>query len=235
MTKNVFFASVCGVLAAAGMAQAGTFMSMQQQSFNNVIADASVPLTFNKFNGNVADLVSVKVELFIQATGGTLQLDNDGSTNASGSGFIKTVGTVTSTQVNLINLGFAPLTASTQVDDNFAANLDPDDGGEPGTQPALDNEPGDPDYAQFFGTGGTDLASDFVNPVVFAGYVGAGTYIINADIDSDLGSLLGGAVAFGGAPYVVNGYVKVTYHYLPAPGAAALVGLGGLLVARRRR
>jgi hypothetical protein len=34
---------------------------------------------------------------------------------------------------------------------------------------------------------------------------------------------------------VANGTLRVTYTPIPAPGAAALLGLGGLVVARRRR
>lgn len=75
-----------------------------------------------------------------------------------------------------------------------------------------------------------------VNPIDHPLYTGDGnfnvpfssTFLANVDFFPD-------GVSAAAATLKAGGFLTVTYTYIPAPGAAALLGLGGLAASRRRR
>jgi uncharacterized protein (TIGR03382 family) len=69
----------------------------------------------------------------------------------------------------------------------------------------------------------------------FSEYVGAGTFSINAMADTEFSISGGSAVQGAFVNQIASGSVTVIYNFIPAPGAAALFGLGGIAAARRRR
>lgn len=61
----------------------------------------------------------------------------------------------------------------------------------------------------------------------FAGIAGAGAYTVRIEARN--------TIPGGGGSHTFSANIRTTATLLPAPGAAAVLGLGGLMAARRRR
>jgi hypothetical protein len=89
-----------------------------------------------------------------------------------------------------------------------------------------------------FGTiSSTDAATQIVPSALWALYTGAGTFPVNYSGNGLFGIQGGGNATIDVTNFGGEGTVTVTYTWelIPTPGAAALLGLGGLVAARRRR
>ncbi len=227
--------AAAALVAAAGSANAATIM--QSQSYGPNTPNFGSVTTFNQFNPALGTLLSVKVKVDLQINGGFLQLDNDGNDPAAGSAELGAKTNITSTDVSLLNAIAQPVIPAPGVQ---ASNSSPfaiagNDGD------AVDEtNPGTVDWFDFQGAPALDMEMGFVGSLFWGfgvGYIGVGTYDINVQTDQvfEYGAI--GGINFAGGPVTASGTVMVTYEYepIPAPGAAALLGLGGLLAARRRR
>jgi len=217
--------AVLSIAIAAGVAQAGTATITQMDSFSGT-PDFERVSTFDKFDASLGTLTGVEISLMLTIDGGFLAVDNDGIGPAIADVEFGASGELSSTDVTLFPV------PSVTTSNMTTFNLDADDGDGSGVQ----NTGGD--FGVLNGVLTVNSSTTNINPVFFGDYIGAGdTFDTLADIDQiiDFGGVSGIAGEFG--PQTADLKVTVVYTYIPipAPGAMALLGLGGLVAARRRR
>jgi len=232
--------TVAAVAALAGSASAA-LTSMQMQSFSGVpnfsttgMNPTATAFTFDFFNaadfGNPALVNLISAEVIAEATieNGVLEVDNDGlDTAVINVAELGAAVTLSSTDIALALPSVAPVTTTSF---NLAANNGDDDSN-------FNSEPGDPDYGRLDGSMVTDSDNAFFNQPLASIFEGAGTFDIDYDALAIFNTGGVGGVSFAGTPVDIDLKVTVIYTYeiIPAPGAAALLGLGGLVAVRRRR
>ena len=210
------------LVAAAGTANAGLTV-VQMDTFSGT-PDFENTSTFDKFDGSLGTLTSVDISLELTVDGGFLEVDNDGVDPATANVEFGASGDLSSSDVNLFP---APSVTSTNTQ---TFNLGADDGDGPGVQNTGS------DYGILPGTPTTNSTTVSINNAFLSDYIGAGdSFGILADIDQtiDFGGISGVAGAFD--PQSADVKITVVYNYIPSPGSLALLGMGGLAVARRRR
>jgi len=223
--------SVAGVIAALGLATAANATTiMQTQSFGPATPNFSSTLTFNKYTGLASDIVSVKVKIQLDISGGLLELDNDGANGASGTAELGATAGISSSDVSLLDNLFQPVTGVASASNATGFSIAGNDGDAIGSFQA-----GGLDYFLFNGSAAADMKMGFINTLFHGQYAGGGTFDILLDANQifEFGAI--GGIAFAGSPVTASGNVMIIYEVIPTPSAAALLGLGGLLVARRRR
>lgn len=222
------FAALAGVVLAAGSAQAAPIV--QAQNFGPATPNFNQTLTFNQYNGLLADLVSVHIKVDLNINGGRLELDNDGLDPAAGTADLGASVSISSGDVALVDALLQPVVGSVDASNSSLFALGSNDG-----DPTTGFDAGGTDYFDFIGSPASDTDNGFIGSLAFAGYVGAGTFDINAVINQIINYGAIGGISFAGTPVTASGTVTVTYEIIPAPGAAGLIGLGGLVALRRRR
>lgn len=238
MNKSILAGSiVAGLAIAAGSAQADQVMQTQPFGPNTPNFDST--LTFNKFDGSLGTLISVKVKMQLAISGGFLQLDNDGELGAAGNVKLGANGVLSSLDVPVLDAGFANVLGTGVAVFNTAPFMIAGNDGDN----TMTFDVGAADYFDFQGGPNSDMGMGFINSLFHANYTDAvpdmslDTYQLRVDVSQifNYGSI--GGIQFTGGPVTAEGNVMVTYEYapVPAPGAAALLGLGGLIVTRRRR
>lgn len=228
---------VISALLVSAVAHGSTITQIRNFSF---VPNDNVDLTFDQFDPNagafgVRTLTSITIGWQLIKNGGSLFVDNESATPASGA-ITQTVeidltsSDVTFTNESLVGFG-SNITAVT----SYTASVGADDGDS--SDPQQYDSGGPDNDGTFFGQSSTTTGSDNVASALFAQYTGTGTFVINADgiQFSDTAAL--GGVSFSGTPSTAFGNVTVTYNYsaIPEPSAALLGGLGALLLLRRRR
>jgi hypothetical protein len=237
MKKTIPIMALAAVASfAAPTLNAATIVHTKYFDF---IPDASQILTFDKFNTNDGTLTAITITTYVTKLNGSLYVDNDAATGASGA-ITQTV-TINLTSANaLVDAGLNPIGSNIQAISSYTATVGADDGD---TDLILNNNDG-------YQSGGTDSdgtsfasvstsESKNLSNLAWGQYstAGYGTYTITASGIQSLNTsaISGAAGAF--TPASASGYVQVTYTYLaiPEPSAALLGGLGLLALLRRRR
>lgn len=192
--------------------------------------------SFNKFDtqGGVLTLNSVRVQFSIQAWGGYIGSDNDGGTSADGSISLDVNGSLSSSDVNLLNLSFQNVWNALLVRKLDTLSLAANDGDGAGYQV------GGFDWNLLSGpneeNANGNSADGYIADAVKSGYIGADTFSMTFTSTQLQNLLSGGSVESIISPQSAKGVVTVTYDYIPEPATAsmsALVVLVGLWIRRR--
>ena len=220
-----------------GASCANAAVITQTQSFPANTPGSSYDLTFDKFDtqGGKRTLDSVQIIFHLYMYGGSVAIDNDSELPQSMTANISLIGGLTSGSVSLVNgsLNTPWATVNSLVSQTF--NLASTTGDDIGSF----NATGQGDYAVFVGPDSSSpvvqTRDDYVGSAAFAGYQGAGTYVISA-------STVQTSNATGSGQYSVTmmqtyGDVTVVYNYtpVPEPATASLACAGLLMLLRRRR
>ena len=215
-------------LSLAGVGHAASIVQTQNFSF---VPEDSATLTFNQFNSALGTLTGIVITTNLTKSGGSLFVDNESATPASGNITQSVTITLVSLDVSLIDTSLQPIGNNVAATSVYFANVGVDDGDGPGVQ----STGADYDGTTFGIVNNSQTRN--VNSAAWAGYTGAGTYDIDVDgLQGFNTSAIGGA-AVAIDPATASGDVTITYIYtpVPEPSAALLGGLGMLALLRRRR
>lgn len=219
-----------GVMTVAGSAFGMTIS--QTQPFGTANPTYSTPLNFNQFDdmGGTLTLTSVQVILSLDVDGGSATIDNDGADAGTGDLGLGATGSVSSGDVGLITAAAIPFDLESTASTMWMGPLAGNDGDGNGAQN------GGPDEFTLLGAAANAGDNDFVGAAFFGGYIGAGSYTIDVDVEGFLNiSSPDTSVEGSFSPVFAGGEVTVIYNFTPAPGAAVLLGAAGLIGLRRRR
>ena len=225
--KKLLLLAAAAVLGTSA-ANAAIYAETELFSF---VPNGSQTLTFTKVTLGVGEVIdSIKIEWVLDKTGGSLGVDNESGTPASGQ-ITQTVIIDLTASISMVNNLLSPIGQNVSaVSTSPTLNLDEDDGDGVGFQ--ADGT----DWAVVNFSPEQTTGSDFVGSAVFSQYEGPGTFTIDVD-----GFQTNNTTAFGGAsgtftPATASGSVTITYTtYIPEPSSAALVGLVGMGALLRRR
>lgn len=246
MSMTMRLLATATILAVAGGSAFGLSI-VQTKTFTGDVGNVNQVFVYDQFDtqGGTRVLDSVQILVGLQSFGGERTVDNDDSVGATGTVEIGLTGGISSADVSLVDLAFQPIGGSIDASTSGSLTVDPDDGDlEVGGTPNVSVV--GPDAATYTGGNPNDGDVGFVAPAVWTalvGYIGTGTYTINADYTAYSKFLGFGGIQDAGEPPTSDGFVTVIYEYhneeifIPEPmtlGAvsAAFAGLAGYL--RRR-
>lgn len=233
--KNVCIPSALASALLIGGACAQTVSYTDEFSF---IPTNSQVLSIQQFDPSLGTLNSVFIKVDLTKSGGSLYVDNDSDTGASGEISQSVIITLTSDVGLIVNGGFTPY-PSISVTSTYMTTVGADDGDGGVANAKTEFQPGGPDYA---GTSfGIETATfgAALNPLVNGQFQGTGTINLTASgsQSSETGSV--GGLFYASGPATVSGVVTVYYNYTPAtipePTTALLGGLSAVALLRRRR
>ncbi len=192
-------------------------------------------LTFNQFNSGLGTLTSIEIIFDLSIDNGWLVADNDDSVQASVTIELGATASLSSPHVGLVDASWQPVVGILSASTTNSVTLSADNGDGPGNV-----DPCAPDGATLYGGPDSDSDSGFINAGAFAGYIGAGTYNIIVTVSEliDLGGLENIEGAFSSVDVLAPGSsvtVNYTYTPVPEPTTMALLGLGSVVLRRKRR
>ncbi|MDP3851861.1 MAG: choice-of-anchor E domain-containing protein [Luteolibacter sp.] len=219
------------ILLAMSLAGVGHAASIVQTKTFTFVPEDTAPLTFNQFDSSLGTLTSIVITTSLTKSGGSLFVDNESATPASGNINQSVTITLSSSAVSLIDTSLQPIGNGIAATSVYFANVGADDGDGPGVQSV---------GADYDGTSFSEVSAGQtrnVNEIAWSGYTGLGTYLIDANgVQGFNTSAIGGA-AVAIDPATASGEVSITYNFnaVPEPSAALMGAVGLLALLRRHR
>jgi len=192
----------------------------------------NVTLQLPKFTGNLADLLSVYVVAEFRLFNAVVEVDNDSVTSGNATGKVNSSFVTFNSSATLLKTDFTSIDAGDfTVVEQQVFNLTPTTGDIVGQFDATL----DTDYGIFDPGTITRTDSGNIAGAVWGDYVGVGNFTIDVEASYLTGATFDGSDGYfqGSTP---NGevYAQVIYNYIPEPATMALLGLGSLLLRKRR-
>ncbi len=212
-----------------GVGSAATIVQTNNYSF---VPTNSAPLTFNKFDTSLGTLTAITIQTNVAKSGGSLFVDNESGTGASGTISQSVTVSLASSSVFLFDAAFQTIGTNLSASSSYVATVGADDGDGLGVQST------GPDYdGTSFGTTATTSQTKDVNTGFFGAYSGTGTYVIDVNGSQGFNTSAIGGAAVAIDPATAFGSVVITYTYtaIPEPSSMLLGGIGALALLRRRR
>jgi len=219
---KIKFVVVCMIAVLAIPIIANAVTMTQTDSFTGSVLDFARVSTFNKFDSSWGTLTSVTVSVGLQIDSGSFIADNDSDQPASVTFTYQVNGALTSGDV------FISPGVNLSISDNVGLTLGVENGDGVGV---IDGTGPDGTYI----TPSSSLyttAQVMANPVFF---VGSGTFDTLFS-SARLFNIAGGSGIEGGYTNMTGtGSVEVVYEYVPEPATLALLGLGSLVLRKKRK
>lgn len=234
--KRTMTAVLAAIVVATG---AHALTTTQSDGWVGDLGNVDATYTFNQFDdvGGTLILNSIEILVEIEITGGQRTIDNDDTDGVvTGTVELGINGGISSPHVSLVDLTLNPIGSGLSPNTSGSVTVDDDDGDtEVGGTPNVSVVGPDADTY----TGGDDSENDsgFVAPAAWAGYLGTGTYDIDADFTAYTDFTGFGGIQDAGEPPTTDGTVTVKYNYtqIPEPATSIFFVLAGLTLLRRRR
>jgi len=221
---------VVGFLICLPVGSVGASTNIVQSKDFSGIPNLTETLNFKQFDdlGGTLTLQSIQVLLELEVSGGSMILDNDGVDPAAGTFEFGAKGSISSSDVSLLDIALDPVTGVVEAMHIGTFNLAGNQG-----DGQTDFDPTNPDGMQYYGSIEFDSDSGFITPIVFSDYIGTGTFDIEFGVTQwqDFGGISG--IEWAIAPVSAVGKVEVIYNYVPEPATMAFLSIG-LLFCRRR-
>jgi len=229
MTKKflIFFAAALFITAVPA------FALITEGNDTKAVPDGTtVVLNLPKFDGPLADLTKVWVEVRFDIFNAVVEMDNDSTSPGTGTAKVISAFTTFNSTVNLTKTDFDSINAG-----DFTIDETQDF--------ALGSTIGDPcgftvtndvDYAYHdFNTITKQDSGDIISDV-WAGYVGTGDFQITVKASYLAGALFSGNDGYyQGSTPSGEVYAQVIYNYIPEPATIGLLSLGGLTLFRKKK
>lgn len=194
------------------------------------VPDFTETLVFDKFSGNASDILNINISYSLQIVGGLFIIDNDANSPATVTANFGAELSASSTDVTILNASFQPILGGLSALNTGTFNLAPNQG-----DGLNDFDGTGPDGATLVGTTQSSSGSGNVNSIFYSQYAGGGTFNVIAKA-KQIGSLsFNSGIETATTPVSALGSVTITYTVIPEPSSLALVGLGTLGLALRRR
>jgi len=228
---NKQYKLISSLLLTLTLNSLGQSVITSTDSFSGNI-DFTDTVVLNQYNGDINDIASIVICYTLNADGGTVGFDNEGETVANISGDFGVELDVISSSVNLLDANFAPVldgfTSTFVIPNTTLAANDGDN--------ITTFDVGGPDFATFTSTSTTASGSGAINSAFYSQFVGNGIFTIDFAVDSlfNLSGEGGSTIQFD-SPNTANGTITVKYNLVPEPSSALLLGIGGLVMLRRKR
>lgn len=228
----VLFATVATVAHSAEWVQTHEFGTFYPGSYGDPYTDT---WSFNQFNDQGGDweLQDIRIEFVLYAWGGFIGQDNDAEVGNSGLVSIDVLGNVDSEDVNMLKDDFsASWDLSITESDTFVLLADDGDGDA--------YQAGGGDWDSLTAPDESNKTAAIIDANIFSGvfdgYIGADVFEMTFTASQIL-SFLSGGVASSSEPQQSDGFVRITYDFIPEPMTMSLMGAGGLvaLLANRMR
>jgi hypothetical protein len=217
-------------IALTGVGQAASIVQVQPYSY---VPTNTAALTFNKFNSALGTLTSIVITTNVTKSGGSLFVDNESGTGATGNISQSVSITLASGTVSLVDGSLQPIGSNITATSTYLASVTADNGDGPGVQSDL---PGNDYDGTTFGSVSNSQTKSVIS-AAWGGYTGVGTFVIDVNGVQGFNTTAIGGAAVAIDPATASGDVTITYNYeaVPEPSSVLLGGLGLLGLLRRRR
>ncbi|PIE58075.1 MAG: hypothetical protein CSA33_05325 [Desulfobulbus propionicus] len=239
MRKVTCFVVISILLCSTAVlhAQAASVFLTQEQTFGDSIPTFEETLTFDKFDASLGTLLSIEVGMYLESTGGSLTVDNDGAQPATVTAKLGVQGAMSSTDVSFMDTSFQFIANDIHAYETATYALAADDGDGPSNV-----DPSAPDAATLIGNSSQTSDNGYLHSLVHGQYIGSGTFDVTVDVAPYLNFGGVGGLEGGFTNMIAGGNVQVIYEYepsippVPVPGSVVLLvsGLGFMAWMRRR-
>jgi hypothetical protein len=228
------FLTVCALVVVFSSVSAFAAVYSQVQTFAG-IPNINNTFTFNQFDSSLGTLTGIEITLTVNSNGGQIVIDNDSASAASGTFEFGAMGSISSSDVVLLNSMFAAIPGNTGAYHSQAFALAADNGDGIGNLDATG-----PDGMTYTGHSETNTKSGMVSNMLWSlgakGFIGTGTYDLLCNVLQWSNLNTSGGVEYSVTPVTASGSVQVKYVYdaIPEPATLVILALGALVPMKKR-